>query len=68
MKKEIDEWGYEIVRPSKEADSEAKPTDDEIIMLLRQIERNTSATHFWTRVVGIPVLIGMILGFAKLVE
>jgi TPP-dependent pyruvate/acetoin dehydrogenase alpha subunit len=30
--------------------------------LLRQIESNTAKTAFWTRVVGVPVLIGLIIG------
>jgi len=46
----------------------AKETDDETIRLLRRIEKNTSATHFWTRVTGIPVLIGMIVGFLMAME
>lgn len=41
---------------------------DESIRLLRQIEKNTSATHFWTRVTGIPVLLGMIAGFLVALE
>ena len=32
------------------------------IAILRQIEENTRATHFWVRVMGIPVLIGMVCG------
>ena len=38
-------------------------TDYETIRLLRRIEENTSATHFWTRVTGIPVLIGGMIVF-----
>jgi hypothetical protein len=54
-------------------DDKARPvtnnaTDYETIRLLRQIEKNTSATHFWTRVTGIPVLIGMIIGFLMAME
>ena len=45
-----------------ELDKDTEPTDDETIRLLRRIEKNTSATHFWTRVTGIPVLIGMMCG------
>ena len=30
--------------------------------LLRQIESNTAKTAFWTKVVGVPVLIGLIIG------
>jgi DNA-directed RNA polymerase subunit M/transcription elongation factor TFIIS len=30
--------------------------------LLRQIEANTAKIAFWTRVVGVPVLIGLIIG------
>ena len=30
--------------------------------LLRQIEANTAKTAFWTKVVGVPVLIGLIIG------
>ena len=45
-----------------------EPTEDEAVRLLRQIEKNTSATHFWTRVTGIPVLLGMIAGFLVALE
>ena len=45
-------------------DKNTEQTDDETIRLLRRIEKNTSATHFWTRVTGIPVLIWMIVFLA----
>ena len=47
----------------KTASSENRWEDssgDESIRLLQQIEKNTSATHFWVRVCGIPVLLGCI--------
>ena len=58
---EVDDWGYRILAKQARSKKNANhnPTDDESVRLLRQIERNTSATHFWTRVTGIPVLIGM---------
>ena len=33
----------------------------ESVLLLRQIEENTANTHFWVRVCGIPVLLGIII-------
>ena len=57
---------YEPSTTSEVDSKELKDTDqntpnDETVKLLRQIEKNTRATHFWTRVTGIPVLIGIIL-------
>ena len=76
MKKETkedkyDEWGYRI--PGKQATSEKNENDltdsekeSESVRLLRRIEENTSATHFWTRVTGIPVLIvGFLMAMAE---
>ena len=56
------------LKPKSAKASAVKLTDDETIRLLRRIEENTSATHFWTRVTGIPVLIGMIVGFLMAME
>ena len=58
----------ELAKPKSAKASAVKLTDDETIRLLRRIEENTSATHFWTRVTGIPVLIGMIVGFLMAME
>jgi len=50
----------EHVEPLPSANRKEDSSGDESIRLLRQIERNTSATHFWVRVCGIPVLLGFI--------
>ncbi len=56
----------QILQPELDRNTVTPPTSTrlrlETIRLLRRIEKNTSATHFWTRVTGIPVLIGMIVG------
>ena len=67
VKKETNEFVQHIKRLDEEADSGAKPTDNKIILLLEQIEENTSATHLWTRVIGIPVFIGLILAVLNMV-
>ena len=51
-------------RPKVSAAGEGSTQDsDPSIELLRKIEENTSNTHFWTMVTGIPVLLGMIIAF-----
>ena len=56
----------QIPQPELDRNTVTPPTSTrlrlETIRLLRRIEKNTSATHFWTRVTGIPVLIGMMCG------
>jgi uncharacterized membrane protein len=46
---------------NKYADAEDN-ANAELTEILRQIEENTQATAFWVRVMGIPVLIGMVCG------
>ena len=57
---ESQERAREQVEPLRSANRKEDSSGDESIRLLRQIEKNTSATHFWVRVCGIPVLIGII--------
>ena len=47
--------------PEKEA-SPIESSQNDTNQLLRQIEANTAKTAFWTKVVGVPVLIGLIIG------
>ena len=60
--------GMAAIKEGSTPDKDTEPTEDEAVRLLRQIEKNTSATHFWTRVTGIPVLLGMIAGFLVALE
>ena len=43
-------------------DSNPLESQNDTNRLLRQIEANTAKIAFWTRVVGVPVLIGLIIG------
>ena len=60
--------GMAAIKEASTPDKDTEPTEDEAVRLLRKIEKNTSATHFWTRVTGIPVLLGMIAGFLIALE
>ena len=47
-------------RKEWEDDTPTKSSQNDTNRLLRQIESNTAKTAFWTKVVGVPVLIGII--------
>jgi hypothetical protein len=46
----------------KEDGDPTESSQNDANQLLRQIEANTAKTAFWTKVVGVPVLIGLIIG------
>ena len=46
----------------KEDGDPTESSQNDANRLLRQIEANTAKTAFWTKVVGVPVLIGLIIG------
>jgi hypothetical protein len=46
----------------KEDGDPIESSQNDANQLLRQIEANTAKTAFWTKVVGVPVLIGLIIG------
>ena len=46
----------------KEDGDPTESSQNDANQLLRQIEANTAKTAFWTRVVGVPVLIAAIIG------
>ena len=52
----------EKVKTPKEDGNPIESSQNDANQLLRQIEANTAKTAFWTRVVGVPVLIGLIIG------
>ena len=66
--RESQEHARKHVEPPPSRNRREDSSGDESIRLLRQIEKNTSATHFWTRVTGIPVLLGIIAGFLMALE
>jgi hypothetical protein len=52
----------EKVKTPKEDGNPIESSQNDANRLLRQIEANTAKTAFWTKVVGVPVLIGLIIG------
>ena len=56
-----DSLGVEQQRRVEEGDP-IESSQNDANQLLRQIEANTAKTAFWTRVVGVPVLIAAIIG------
>ena len=56
-------WSRPQVGAVGAAGEDSTKDSDPSIRLLREIEKNTSNTHFWTMVTGIPVLLGMIAAF-----
>ena len=52
----------------RKEDSNPLESQNDTNRLLQQIEANTAKTAFWTKVVGVPVLIGIIMGALTLMN